>query len=344
MKLRKPVRHIIILVVLILLLHLFIFLGWAEHYHRFLFVPLQYLRSHVFALLPFSVGDILYVAAALFLVFRFLRFMVQFIRQADRWSRAGIQLLYGLRSLLMIYFLILAGWGGNYYRTELPQKLQLADNSTITAADLIAFDSVLTERLNNYSSAWQQPEWKTLNHKIVQTYETGTVTSCKASLFGNGIAYAGIEGYFNPFTGEAQINAGIPGYMQPFVIAHELAHQTGTAAEDDANLQAYIHCVTSKDSILCYSAYLNIWLYTHRRVRMLDSAVAGHFKRKLNALTIAQIDTLRMLRQRFNSSAGDYSSMLYDAYLKLGNQEMGIESYHNVAFTALCWERKYFRN
>lgn len=313
----------------------------ADTYHRYVFTPLQFLRSKACAVAEFSLGDLFYVTAACVLLFRVIRSLFRLIRQDKRKQRFLRGLLRGVQALLLLYLVLLLTWGGNYYRKPLPEMLALPGSGTLTVPDLFAFDSLLVERLNVYSAACHYPGKKAVDEHVLKTYPEGCVTPSKASLFGNLLAYTGIEGYFNPFTGEAQINAQMPGFMQPFVIAHELAHQTGIAAEDDANLQAYIQCVQSGDSLLRYSAYLNIWLYTHRRVRMMDSSMAGTYRRRLNPLTLSHLDTLKMLRQKFSSSASDYSGMIYDAYLKMGNQAMGIESYRNVAFTALCWEKKY---
>jgi hypothetical protein len=152
--------------------------------------------------------------------------------------------------------------------------------------------------------------------------------------------HLGIQGYYNPFTGEAQVNSFLPAFMQPFVISHEMAHQSGIAAEDDANLLAYALGATSGDSSFNYSAYLNVWLYTHARVRAVDTHMANIFRKQLNPITKSHLDTLRAIRRKFDSDVNDYSSYLYDEYLKLHNQKEGIETYDKVSISAWAWERQ----
>ena len=45
----------------------------------------------------------------------------------------------------------------------------------------------------------------------------------------------GFSGYLNPFTNEAQVDILIPKYQLPTTASHEVAHQLGYAAENEAN-------------------------------------------------------------------------------------------------------------
>src|SRR5690606_3819350 len=142
--------------------------------------------------------------------------------------------------------------------------------------------------------------------------------------------HLGIQGYYNPWTGEAQVNRYLPSFMLPFVICHEMAHQAGIAAEDDANLLSYVVSTIAEDSLFRYSAYFNIWLYTHARLKRFDPEKASLLKENLNPKTLAHIDTLRKIRRQYNSDISLYSGTIYDGYLKLHHQKDGIESYNKV--------------
>ncbi|RYE24015.1 MAG: DUF3810 family protein [Sphingobacteriales bacterium] len=161
----------------------------------------------------------------------------------------------------------------------------------------------------------------------------------KASIFGYLMQHLAIQGYYNPFTGEAQVNRFLPPFMLPFVVTHEMAHQAGVAAEDDANLLAYAVGVEARDDAFNYSAYFNIWLYTNSRLRAVDSTLANKFKASLNPLSQSHIDTLRAIRRRYRGEISEYSSQLYDEYLKLHNQKDGIMSYNKVSASAWAWEQ-----
>jgi hypothetical protein len=162
----------------------------------------------------------------------------------------------------------------------------------------------------------------------------------KASLYGYFMQYLGIQGYYNPFTGEAQVNSMLPEFMLPFVVCHEMAHQSGIAAEDDANLLAYAICASAPDSAFAYSGYFNLWLYAQSRLRRLDSVAANSLLAALNPLSQRQVDTLRDIRRRYHSGLSEYSTELYDRYLRLHDQKEGIRSYGHVVFSAWIWEQE----
>src|SRR5690606_3678956 len=69
------------------------------------------------------------------------------------------------------------------------------------------------------------------------------------------ISYLGTAGYYNPLTGEAQVNTAMPGFTQPFTALHELAHQSGVGPEDEANFIAFIAGIGSEKVLFRYSAY-----------------------------------------------------------------------------------------
>ncbi|MEI8280426.1 MAG: DUF3810 family protein, partial [Bacteroidota bacterium] len=162
----------------------------------------------------------------------------------------------------------------------------------------------------------------------------------KPSFFGFFMQYLGIQGYYNPFTGEAQVNRFLPTFMLPFVICHEMAHQSGIAAEDDANLMSYVLGTTVNDTSFNYSCYLNLWLYANSRLRIKDSVLANIFRNELNPISCRHLDTLRAIRYKYHTEVGVYSSQLYDVFLRWHHQKDGIESYSRVASSAWIWEQE----
>lgn len=312
----------------------------AKDFNRYIFTPLQIVRCRIFASIPFSIGDLLYLSLGIYILYLAIRFIRKF--RSRNSLVIALALLYGSRSLLIFYLVLLVLWGINYEQPKLSKQLALSVNS-VSDADLISFDSLLIKRLNDLQPQYTILPFDTINsisHAIYQKQQSPIQVLTKPTLIGNSLTYFGIEGYFNPFTGEAQVNNQNLHFMQPFVVAHEMAHQSGIAAEDDANLLAYITCVESNNKSFQYSAYFNIWLYTHRRVRGIDSTIANNLKAQLNAASLAQLDTMRQRRIKYQTVLDDISTFIFDAYLRMGNQKDGIKSYRNVAYSALSWERK----
>jgi hypothetical protein len=163
----------------------------------------------------------------------------------------------------------------------------------------------------------------------------------KATLFGYFMQRMSVDGYYNPFTGEGQVNMDVPHYMMPFTVCHEMAHQAGIAAEGDANLMSYALCTRSRDLNFQYSAYLNLWLYANSRLYRYDSAIANGYEAKLNGLTRAHIDTLEQINRKYRGLTSRYTAEIYDSYLRMQHQENGIKSYGNVTREAWLLEQKH---
>jgi hypothetical protein len=317
----------------------------VSSYEKYIFHPFQSFRNVLFRFIPFSVGDILYTAGAIYLVYLVGKWIYFLVKYKTHLGRLGHSLLHTIMTVCICYILFFLGWGGNYYKPSLVTFWDI--NTTVYEQDtsLETFDRYLVNKLNAYAPHYKSASFKEIDNRAKVYYRDYTDSrtrnhglDVKPSVFGSAMQYFGIQGYYNPFTGEAQINKSLPAFMMPFVVCHEMAHQSGIAAEDDANLLAYALGVKVPDVLFNYSAYLNLWLYTNARLSTMDTAKARGFRRMLNPLTIAHLDTLKQMRNRFKSEVSVYSGHLYDGYLKLHHQKDGIESYNKVAITAWAWE------
>ena len=345
-------RKVILLGILLVLVFLiqFVFpvhLRLASFYNSYIFRPFQSLRNLVFGIFPFSVGDVLYLLAFLAfiaVIVRWTYFLVRFRTSRHDLAHSGLTTII---TLGFIYLLFFVGWGGNYYRPTLTKFWKLSTASQPVKESLIAYDSFLVNRLNTLAPYYRGEPFKRVDHTakdfFVSMIDSRTRLRnmrVKASLYGYFMQYLGIQGYYNPFTGESQVNSALPEFMLPFVVCHEMAHQSGIAAEDDANLLSYAICTGSTDSAFCYSGYFNLWLYTHSRLKQADSAKAEYFKKQLNTVSLKQLDSLKAIRKEYTSRFSKYISAIYDSYLRFHNQLEGIRSYNRVALSAWAWEQR----
>lgn len=319
--------------------------GLLRFYSNWLFKPWQSARNQVFGLFPFSVGDWLYVIGFLFFITALTRAIYFLIRFSTHARYLGNNLLNTFITLSTIYLLFFIGWGGNYYRPKLAQVWNLQIEKQNEEGQLQRFDSFLVQKLNGLAPQYKPLDFTTINKRAIAEYRccTDSRTSLKGllakpSLVGYYLQYFGVQGYYNPFTGEAQVNAFLPEYMLPFVVCHEMAHQSGIAAEDDANLLSYAICTRSEVPTFKYSGYFNLWLYTHTRLHKLDSNLAIASEQNINALTLHHRDTLREIRQHYRSPVGIWTTSAYDLYLRMHDQREGIKSYGKVSLSAQAFE------
>jgi hypothetical protein len=308
-------------------------------------------------------GDILYFAGGVWVLGTLIKWVWYLLRFREYGERLGISVISMINTLVFIYLFFLLGWGFNYEKEPLRKYWSLGsaaqshptpdDTASINlrrAKDslaLVAFDGFLVNKLNSYAPHFHSTSFKNVNDSAKAYYLRYTDSKVKKDglgvkpmLFGFVMQRMAVDGYYNPFTGEGQVDGTLPGFELPFIICHEMAHQAGIGDEGDANLMAYAVGTMANDSSFNYSCYLNIWLYTNSRLYRRDSTVAKSFEHRLNALTAAHIDTLDQISNRYNSTMTLYSGKIYDSYLKLQDQKDGIRSYGNVSISAWQLEQK----
>ncbi len=316
-------------------------------YNTYVFHPFQSIRNIVFSIVPFSVGDVLYIVAGLALVYVVAKWIYYLAKFKTHKHKLGNSLLLTTIVFSVTYIFFILGYGGNYYKPSLTTHWKLDKSQWNRDSTLEEFDRYLIGKLNTYATGYRDAPFKEIDKNARAYFKEYTDSrtknygvKVKASAFGYLMQHFGIQGYYNPWTGEAQVNKYLPAFMLPFVVCHEMAHQSGIAAEDDANLLSYAVSTLTPDSVFRYSAYFNLWLYTHARLRRADSAKASELRTTLNPVTLAHLDTLRAIRRKYNSDISSYSGALYDGYLKLHHQKDGIESYNKVAITAWALEQR----
>ncbi len=326
-------------------------LAWSAAYARWhsdqLFPVVQRVRAVLLSWLPFSVGDVLYLLLALALIIAIVRWVAMLSRFRQQRRRLGRSVVRAGAFGAALYFAFLVGWGGSYYGQTLADRWGILPDTGGADEALRRFDSLLIVRLNALAPNYRPPSLEqTISHSRqlfkMQSVNPGLYQriAVKASLLGHAVPLLGVSGYFNPWTGEGQVDRLQPAFDLPFVVCHEAAHQAGVAAESDANLLSYIVCTGSPDLSFQYSGYLNLWLYTHTRVRRRDSVLAKTMERTLHPLPLRHRDTLRARHRRYAGLAEAFTDVFYDRYLRLHRHPAGLGSYGLVALSAWTYEQR----
>ncbi|VFB03406.1 Protein of uncharacterised function (DUF3810) [Chryseobacterium taihuense] len=219
-------------------------------------------RVHLilFAWIPFSIGDIIYVLAGIYV-------LILFFKTFKKRTRNGAL----LRILILVdlfYFIYQIFWGMLYFQTPLITKLPETE-ITIDKRKSLALEylqkakatrELVREDQNgvfilNDIAAVQNEILKNQNKlpAFITDKKSYNVNSFKSSLFSELMSFTGILGYYNPFTAEAQYNNNLPSSYLPFTISHESSHQMGFAREQEANFVGYLIGVSSQNTDLRYS-------------------------------------------------------------------------------------------
>jgi hypothetical protein len=308
----------------------------------------------LFGWIPFSVGDILYGAMVVFLLYRSVRGVRRLVRrQAGRGWLLGFvrQVVF---TLLWVYVIFNVLWGLNYNRLGIADQLQL-QVKPYTTAELNELTEVVVEELNDLNS-WAKMHrvdlgrTTSLRAGAVQAYDslaaddprfTYRDVSLKASLFSDPGLYIGFAGYYNPFTGEAQVNTMDPLFGLPYTACHEMGHQLGYAKENEANFIGYLAARSSPDPAFRYSVYLDLYLYAIRELYGRDSVLAKGFKGQLAPGVREDLGELQRFNRRYENPLEPVIWNLYGKYLRANRQPNGIVTYSEVTAWLIAYARKY---
>jgi hypothetical protein len=357
MPFRKAIRIAIIATLLLLALFIYVISGchsWIENNYSTGFFPklssgLRFLLGSI----PFSIGDIIYSAVLATVLWNIIKFIIRLFHKKDSWAKKLAPLLTAGIILLIVYVYFYLFWGLNYYRKGIEHQLGL-QNGKFEKQDLIALNQYLLEQLNHRKTVCLQQKDTIMNRQrmfgaahngyrqLEKTYPFLRYrnSSIKASLFGRIGNYVGFQGYYNPFTGEAQVNTAIPNFVQPFVTCHEMAHQIGYASESEANFVGFLAATHSPDTLMQYSAYLDIFLYSMGNLRMVDSTATKEIAKQLNEGVKRDILTEREFAYRHRTFLQNWTDAFYDFYLRQNRQHKGIASYNEVTGWLVAWRKK----
>ena len=164
--------------------------------------------------------------------------------------------------------------------------------------------------------------------------------SAKKSILSPLLNYIGTSGYYNPFTGEAQFNGQMPVFTQPFVACHEMAHQMGFGAEDEANFAGFIAGKSSDNNLLKYSSYYLASQEFMNEVWKIDSIAFRQIKNKISPEVIQDLETERKYWTKYQGGAAKLSSIFYDNYLKANKQPEGLKTYNKMIKLSMAYYKK----
>ncbi|RDK85548.1 DUF3810 domain-containing protein [Marinirhabdus gelatinilytica] len=323
------------------------------YYSQGLFPILSTINRYLFGWIPFSIGDIFYILIGL-LALRWL------YKNVKRLRYEPVKFVVDIAATVsLVYFFFNLLWGFNYYRMPLHKTLGLERDYTTeqllaTTKRLIAKSNALHRELGYRDSTkidlpYSQQEvfamsdngYKNLEGQFPQlAYHPKSIKKSGWSL---GLTYMGYSGYYNPFSGEAQVNNLIKTYKFPVVSCHEQAHQIGYAAENEANFIATLATLNNDNTYIKYSGYIFALRYCVNELARRDMAL---YEELLPTINFGILESYREMREFWDSYQNPFetfSKAFWDQFLKANNQSKGIMSYsYMVALVVNYFEEEPF--
>lgn len=287
---------------------------------------LYFARSWFFDRIPFSVGDILYAFAIVLILRSILLF---------RWRKRK-QYVFGIFNTAMVVWIwFQLSWGLNYHATQLFDPA-----SQYSEEQLQQITAYFAEQVNQLHSVIETDQEKPIElpystdeliaQIVNEKHDHSIRGKAKVSLFSLPLTYMGFSGYLNPFTLEAQINGNIPSLSMPITIAHEMAHQQGYAAEQEANFIAFMRIYQHHDPAIRYAAHLFAFRYCYSELYRAFPEKARCIRDELRPGIIANIRITSQFWKAYKNPLEPFFKKSYDRYLKANDQKKGIQSYSQV--------------
>jgi hypothetical protein len=140
----------------------------------------------------------------------------------------------------------------------------------------------------------------------------------------------GFSGYLNPLTNESQIDALIPKYLFPTTTSHEIAHQLGYAAENEANFIGCLAAINHDDIYFKYSGYTFALRFCLNEIAKRDESLFDTLYKTVNKGILKNYKESRDFWVTYENPLEPIFKITYSSYLKANQQSKGMESYSYV--------------
>lgn len=310
------------------------------YYSKGIYVPVAKLMRYVFGWVPFSVGDILYTLAGIYII----RWMFINFKRIYKDTKAWFIDVFCTISI--VYFAFHFLWAFNYYRLPLHASLNLEKDYTTT--QLIDFTQELIQKCNEVhieltSNDTIRVDMPYSKRKLISMVPAGYKNlqkeyphlkyqphSLKRSIYSLPLTYMGFAGYLNPFTNEAQFDELVPLYKYPTTTSHEIAHQLGYAAENEANFIGSLAAMHHPDMYFRYSGYTFALGHCLNEIFKRDPYLHEALLLAINPGILKNYNEMYLFWLKYQNPTEPLFKSTYNQFLKANNQALGMNSYSYV--------------
>lgn len=311
------------------------------------FYPLSsVLQRWISSIFPFALGDFLYLILVCYALYSIVVAIRKLGKKREYFGGKSNKplLIQPINFILILYIAFKLLWGLNYSRPGISERLGIS-NKKYSTQDLVLLGDFLVQKVNVLEDTMRRSgkrrsfSIKELESKAKQSYDQLAVKNpffryrspaVKPVLNSWLISKIGIEGYYCPPSGEANVNMRIPAMVLPFVTCHEISHQLGIAREDEANLIGYLVSINSPDLNFQYAGYYDILRSVLFEIRIKSPDDFAVLYKKINTGTLADFKKEQEFWTKYNGDMSAYMNTALDSFLKMNNQKKGTDSYQDI--------------
>lgn len=298
------------------------------------------LMHYAFGWLPFSFGDLFYTIGGVLIIRWLIINRKRIIKDTLHWC------LDVISTISILYFSFHMLWAFNYYRLPLHESLNL--EATYSTESLKMVTQNLIDKTNAIHATLSSSDTLKVDYnfskselldKVPLGYKELSIKyahlayspkSIKRSIYSLPLTYMGFSGYLNPFTNEAQIDGLIPKFKYPSTASHEVAHQLGYAAENEANFIGSLAAIHHPDPYFKYSGYAFALGHCLRELHRRDPESYGFYYNQIRKGIFKNYQEANNFWKSHQNPLEPLFKSTYSGFLKANNQSAGIESYSYV--------------
>lgn len=325
-------------------------------YSRGIYIGIRYLLDFVQGILPFSC---LYLLIG-FLIFKIITGLKWWITAKKTIAQKFLNTIISILNLAgWVIFLFLFLWGFNYGRVDFAKQLGL-DLKPLKTEEIKA-------TLNEIEPLLIAARNEIPNHQDSTSFTSAAFPeNMKANLLGDlekqleKLGYPdvgkprlrmgypkgllrgfGAIGFYNPLTGECNVDPGIHPIDEPYVVAHEYSHAYGFGDEGVCNFLAYLTCLDSKDPFVRYAGIFNYWQYLYYALGRADRKAFNEYYQNLPIAIKTDIQSIDENSEKYpHFFPQSIQRATYDAYLKSQGVKDGFASYSQILMLVKAWKEK----
>lgn len=259
----------------------------------------------------------------------------------------------------MVFILFVFTFSSSYHRHSIASHLMLDTN--IEEDELIEACGIVLDKLTEISDDIPHTPYAPSSHDMSFRNLAKELKRCaeKAEakypfLRGSGsypkplvsselLTYMHIAGIYTFFTGEPCVNTNYSSYTLPYTMAHELAHQYGIGAENEADFAAFLIAMESDVPYVKYSALAEAFVSLSNELYTVNPEAFAAICAKLPSVLLNDFDFERSYYSKYSGSQlGEISSTVNDTYLKANGVDEGVRSYSRsvILLTAYLTEKE----
>ena len=256
----------------------------------------------------------------------------------------------------MLIFLFTALWGVNHFGPSVAEQLDLTVTE-YSKAQLQSTAQYMAEQASLWADKVPRDDTGTMVtdfSALAKTASKGYNVMAKENRFfagadaapvkkllsGRLFSYMGLTGIFIAHTGECCVNPETDPASLPYTMCHELAHRLTVAGEDEANFCAFLACLNNDDPVFQYSGWYSACLYTYNALHRVDVDAAAQV---WNSMSPTLREDFRRANEHYSQFDGKVQEVVdkaNDTYLKVFQEESGVQSYGEVADLLIAWYLK----